>query len=376
MTHKTGGLRGKLRTLSIVGLVLGMLVTGAVLSLFFLEIEDVVYAQGKLTSEITYDIIGHLDSRVTQLNFEEGDDVESGDVIALLDTTEFDEERIRLEAEIREYEAELEVKIAECEALKVNPLPKELWYAESNLKESTEKSKRTEARMRRSLQLASNNAISKREFEEAEIEHIKVQGEVDRARESLRLVQSGIGERNVEKAERDINLVRAKIEGRKAELEFLKRQLAECRITAPNSGRLVELPCKYTRYVQKGVVAARLSSGGAIRGIAYVDESVVRKVRPGQVVRISSGVFNRLEYGIFYGEVTRIYDTPVQEPSTNMTRYPVELSIDPQGRPLRLGSSAEFAIVTGHEPVIYTILNLTRHDEYDNPEPQTPRRAK
>ena len=227
MTHKTGGLRGKLRTLSIVGLVLGMLVTGAVLSLFFLEIEDVVYAQGKLTSEITYDIIGHLDSRVTQLNFEEGDDVESGDVIALLDTTEFDEERIRLEAEIREYEAELEVKIAECEALKVNPLPKELWYAESNLKESTEKSKRTEARMRRSLQLASNNAISKREFEEAEIEHIKVQGEVDRARESLRLVQSGIGERNVEKAERDIDLVRAKIEGRKAELEFLKRQLAE-----------------------------------------------------------------------------------------------------------------------------------------------------
>ena len=376
MTHKTGGLRGKLRTLSIVGLVLGMLVPGAVLSLFFLEIEDVVYAQGKLTSEITYDIIGHLDSRVTQLNFEEGDDVESGDVIALLDTTEFDEERIRLEAEIREYEAELEVKIAECEALKVNPLPKELWYAESNLKESTEKSKRTEARMRRSLQLASNNAISKREFEEAEIEHIKVQGEVDRARESLRLVQSGIGERNVEKAERDIDLVRAKIEGRKAELEFLKRQLAECRITAPNSGRLVELPCKYTRYVQKGVVAARLSSGGAIRGIAYVDESVVRKVRPGQVVRISSGVFNRLEYGIFYGEVTRIYDTPVQEPSTNMTRYPVELSIDPQGRPLRLGSSAEFAIVTGHEPVIYTILNLTRHDEYDNPEPQTPRRAK
>ena len=203
-----------------------------------------------------------------------------------------------------------------------------------------------------------------------------MQGEVDRARESLRLVQSGIGERNVEKAERDIDLVRAKIEGRKAELEFLKRQLAECRITAPNSGRLVELPCKYTRYVQKGVVAARLSSGGAIRGIAYVDESVVRKVRPGQVVRISSGVFNRLEYGIFYGEVTRIYDTPVQEPSTNMTRYPVELSIDPQGRPLRLGSSAEFAIVTGHEPVIYTILNLTRHDEYDNPEPQTPRRAK
>ncbi len=372
MTRKTSGLRGKLRLLTILGLLLGLLVGGAIFSLFFLEIEDVIYARGKLTSEITYDIIGHLDSRVVKLNFEEGDDVRSGDVIALLDTTQFDEPLIRLEAELRGLEAELEVRKAECEALRVNPLPKELWYAETNLRESTEKAKRTEARMTRSLQLSTNNAISKREFEEAEIEHIKVQGEVDRARENLRLVTSGLGERNIEKAERDIDLVRARIAGLREELEFLKLRIADCRITAPNDGRLVELPCKYTRYVQKGTIAAKLSSGETVRGIAYVDEGVVRKVRRRQVVRISSGVFNRLEYGIFYGQVTRVYDAPVQDPATGATKYPVEVAIDPQGRPLRLGSSAEFAIVTGHEPVIYTILNLTQNHDDDYDEPASP----
>ena len=371
MAHKTAGLRGKLRLLTIIGFSLVLLVCGGIVALFLFDIEDVIYARGKIASEIAYDIIGHMDGRVIRLNFEEGDDVEAGEVIAQLDTILYDEQRVRIEAELREYEAELEVKKAELEALRTNPLPKELWYAETNLKESEDKAKRTQARLNRSLQLSSSNAISKREFEDAEIENIKVQGELARARENLAKVKSGIGERNIEKAERDIDLVRAKIEGRKEELKLVERRIRECRIVAPNDGRLVSIPCKYTRYVQKGDVAVKMSSGETVKGLAYVDENVVRKVRRNQNVRISSGVFNRLEYGSFYGKVDHIYDTPVQDPATNATRYPVEITIDAQGRPLRLGSSAEFAIVTGREPVIYTILNLTKdHDDYLEPEPE------
>ncbi len=243
MTHKTAGLRGKLRLLTIIGFSLVLLVCGGIVALFLFDIEDVIYARGKIASEIAYDIIGHMDGRVIRLNFEEGDDVEAGEVIALLDTILYDEQRVRIEAELREYEAELEVKKAELEALRTNPLPKELWYAETNLKESEDKAKRTQARLNRSLQLSSSNAISKREFEDAEIENIKVQGELARARENLAKVKSGIGERNIEKAERDIDLVRAKIEGRKEELKLVERRIRECRIVAPNDGRLVSIPC-------------------------------------------------------------------------------------------------------------------------------------
>lgn len=363
MTRRKTELRGTLRILTGIGFSMVLLVVVGVVALFLLEIEDVIYAKGKISSEITYDIIGHMDGRVIRLNFEEGDDVKAGDVIALVDTIQYDEQLVRIDAELREYEAELEVKKAELEALKTNPLPKELWYAETNLKESADKAERTLARVQRSRQLAAGNAISKREFEDAEIEHIKAQGELDRARESLRKVKSGLGERNIEKAERDIDLVRAKIDGRREERGLVERRIADCRIVAPNDGRLVALPCKYTRFIQKGMVAVKLSSGETVKGIAYVDENVVRKVRRGQAVRISSGVFNRLEYGSFHGGVDRIYDTPEQDSVTGITRYPVEITIDAKGRPLRLGSSAEFAIVTGREPVIYTILNLTKERE-------------
>ena len=77
MAHKTAGLRGKLRLLTIIGFSLVLLVCGGIVALFLFDIEDVIYARGKIASEIAYDIIGHMDGRVIRLNFEEGDDVES-----------------------------------------------------------------------------------------------------------------------------------------------------------------------------------------------------------------------------------------------------------------------------------------------------------
>ena len=160
-----------------------------------------------------------------------------------------------------------------------------------------------------------------------------------------------------------INVLPQFIASRRAALKLVERRISDCRIVAPSDGRLVTLPCKYSTYVQRGELAARMSAGTTLKGIAYVDETVVRKVRIGQNVRISSGVFNRLEYGSFYGSVDRVYDTPIQDSDTNATRYPVEVTIDSQGRPLKLGSSADFAIVTGREPVIYTILNMTTEED-------------
>ena len=200
--------------------------------------------------------------------------MEAGEVIALLDTILYDEQRVRIEAELREYEAELEVKKAELEALRTNPLPKELWYAETNLKESEDKAKRTQARLNRSLQLSSSNAISKREFEDAEIENIKVQGELARARENLAKVKSGIGERNIEKAERDIDLVRAKIEGRKEELKLVERRIRECRIVAPNDGRLVSAATRTS-----GFRAVFSTASSTVRSTARWTASTIRRFR-------------------------------------------------------------------------------------------------
>lgn len=359
--NKTG-LRLKLRIFAISGLGAALLLFCGIVSLFLIEIEDVIYAEGKVMPELPLEIVGHVDGRVVKLNFQEGDDVKQGDVIAVVDSIQYEEDYINNNSSLRELEAELEVKKAELAALERNPLPKDLWYAETNLTECKEKAIRTADRLDRYLKLDKLSAISKKDFEAAEIENIEAKAALARAQENYGKVKSGLGEKFIEKAQRDIDLVQAKIDGRKAALDLAAKHIAECKIMAPAAGRILAMPCKYTMYVEKGKLAVKVATGLSLKGLAYVDERVVRKVRPGQDVRISSGVFNRLEFGSFYGKVDRIRDVPEELKGATSTKYPVEIIVDPEGRELKLGSSAEFAIVAGHEPVFYALMGISKED--------------
>ncbi len=359
--HKNG-LRWKLRIFAIVGIFLTLLLVCGIASLFFLEIEDVVYAEGKIVSELPYEIVGHLDGRVVKFYCDEGDDVVAGQVIADIDAMKYEEEYASLNSELTRLYAELEVKKAELAATRHNPLPKELWNAETNLKQCRETAVKINNRMQRYLKLRRIGAISQKDYETTEIENINAQAELARAKDNYRKVKEGLGKVNITKAESDVKLVEAKIEGCRISLKLAARHIADCRLVAPASGRIVNMPAKYTMFVQKGKTAVKLAAGQNLHGVAYVSESVVRKVRSGQPVRVSSDVFNRLEFGSFSGKVNRIQDVPEGNESSASALYPVEIKIDPRGRPLKLGSSAEFAIVTGHEPVIYALMGIKRED--------------
>jgi multidrug resistance efflux pump len=352
----------RFRFIAIFGIIVALLLISGGISLFLIEIEDVIYADGKIMSERHSDIVGHVDGRIIKLNFQEGDDVKQGDVIAVIDSILYEEEHVNANSALKELEAEREVKKVELAVLSRNPLPKELWYADTNLSECQQKAVKTSDRLERYKKLYKLNAISQKDFETTEIENIQAQAELARATENLRKVQSGIGDKYIEKANRDIDLVQARLDGRRAVRDLAAKHIAECKIIAPSAGRIVGMPCKSTMYVEKGKIAVMMATGSLLKGLAYVEEGVIRKVRPGQLVRISSGVFNRLEFGNFFGKVDRIYDVPIDDKTTNVQKYPVEIIIDVEGRTLKLGSSAEFAIITGREPVIYSILGITKED--------------
>lgn len=361
-SRNKSGLRWKLRIFAMVGIFLTFLLVCGVTSLFFLEIEDVVYAEGKIVSELPYRIVGHIDGRIVKFYCDEGDDVVAGQVIADIDAMKYEEEYASLNSELTELYAALEVKKAELAAIKHNPLPKELWYAETNLKQRSETAKKITNRMQRYLNLRRMGAISQKDFEATEIENINAQAELARAKDNFRKVESGLAKVNIDKAKSDVKLIEAKIASCRVALKLAARHIADCRLVAPASGRIVKMPAKYTMFVQKGETAVKLAAGQSLHGIAYVRESVVRKVRSGQPVRVSSDVFNRLEFGSFSGKVNRIKDVPQGDEGAASALYPVEIKIDPRGRPLKLGSSAEFAIVTGREPVIFALMGIKRED--------------
>ena len=361
--NRNSNLRAKIRVFIILTIVGAVAILAALLSLFLFEIEDTIYADGVIIPEHTFELVGHVDAHVKKFNFRTGDDVKEGEVIAELDSRAYEAAAITADAAVRELAAELEVKKAELRILEKEPLPKELWYSKTNLQECQEKVERARDRLDRSKKLQLVSAISKIEFEKAELEAIASEAELARAKENARRVDEGLGQQYIEKAKRDVGLVAAKLEGKKAELAFLQKQIDECKLVAPATGRLVELDCKNTWYVERGKVAAKIASGNRIRAIARVDARVVRKVKPGQRVRVTSDVYNKLQYGNFTGVVKWIGDIPLQSAQqTATTLYPVEVELDPEGYVLKYGSGVELAIVTGKQPAMFALLNMSDED--------------
>ena len=90
---------------------------------------------------------------------------------------------------------------------------------------------------------------------------------------------------------------------------------------------------------------------------------MVRKVKPGQRVRVTSDVYNKYQYGIFNGVVKWIGDIPLRADSARQgIRYPAEIELDPEGYVLKYGSGVELAIITGKQPAIYALLNMSDED--------------
>ena len=356
-------IRTKVRLYMLFTLIALLLIGLLVISLFLFRIEDTIYCRGVIVPEHTFEIVGHIDAHVTKFHHRMGEDVKKGDIIAELDSRSYEADAIALESSIRELEAELEVEKAQLEILRKEPLPKDLWFSKTNVLETRKKAEMTRDRLERSRKLQLVSAISKVEFEKIELEAIQREAELARAEENLRRVESGLGPKYIEKARRDVELVAAKIKGKKAELQFIRNRIAECRIVAPADGRIIELQCKDTWYVARGKVAAAIAAGRRIRAIAQIDASVVRKVKPGQDVRITSDVYNKYQYGNFNGVVKWIGDVPLRSTAgSQVIRYPAEVELDPEGYVLKYGSGVEIAIITGKQPAIYALLNMSDED--------------
>ena len=352
------GLRSQLKVLLILAAIGGGAILITLLALLFFEIEDTIYSRGKVVPEHTFEIVGHLDAPVTKFHFRMGQDVKAGDVLAELDPKSYEAGALAAETAIGELAAELELKKAELAILEKEPLPQSLWYSDMNYREAFERNKRLSDRLERSKKLQLVSAISKIEFEKVELEAIQGEADLARAGWNHKMVKSGLGKLYLVKARKELALVQAKLDGKKKELAYLKKCIASCRLIAPANGRIVDIPAKNLWYVSQGKAAFVLASGTKIRARCKVDASVVRKVKPGQKVRVTSDIYNWLQYGDFDGIVKWIADTPAEEGAQALYTVEVELAPGSEEFALKYGSGVEVAIITGRNPAIFVLLNI------------------
>jgi macrolide-specific efflux system membrane fusion protein len=243
-----------------------------------------------------------------------GDRVERGQVIAELETAEYDAAVALRAAEVRLAESAL----VAAEAFD----PGSVARAEAELRQAEATASLAAQAWERYEQMLRAGGVSPAEAEVVLERHRVAQGAVEAAANALALARSG-GTEQRRQAEASLDRARAALEGARVERSFSL-------IRAPISGVVASVTTQEGETVAAGLSAPTFVTIIDLERLqveAYVDEVDIGKVEPGQRVTFTVDAFPALD---FEGRVAAVYPSAVIQ--DNVVRYVTAVAIESPNR--------------------------------------------
>jgi HlyD family secretion protein len=273
-----------------------------------------VTATGHVEPKTSVDISADVSGRIVELTVEEGDDVEEGELLLVIDPARFEAAVDRAEAGLAEARAR-----------------------EAQARGNSEQAQRDWERIRQ-LQEAAEGMITDTEFEQA-----RTQAEVQRA-----LWESA----------------RHAVDMAEASLREARDNLSKTVIEAPMSGRVTRLNVERgeTAVVgtmnNPGSLLLTIADLSVMEAVVEVDETDVPEIAIGDSAIVSIDAFRGQE---FHGKVTKIGNSSIrprsqmQSSSEQAIDFEVRITLENPGVDLRTDLSATADVVTAVRPDVLAI---------------------
>ena len=289
--------------------------------------------------ELSFKIPG----RVEQRFLDEGQGVEKGACVAVLETADLAAEAAMREAELRAAESNL----ADLES---GSRPSEIDAAKARLVSAMADRDRLESEFRSAQQLLQNKVISDEEFTHRKGVFEAAAARVREAAEQLKLTEEG--------PRRDqVSLARAKVEQAKAALELAQIRLGYAKITSPVSGVVLSKNVEPGEYVAPGTPVVTVGEIEKPWLRAYVNETDLGRVKLGQEVRIKTDTFPDKRYE---GKISFIASQGEFTPRNVQTEkervklvYRIKVDIPNPRHELKPGMPADAEILLGDGPSLH-----------------------
>lgn len=330
------------------------LTVGAAL-LIWVPMDEKVMAHGVLLSEKESYLYAPEEGLITRVDAREGANVRAGDPILSLDTQELQKKKMEIEAQLQEAEATVRLKQARLEKISKLPLPKEFWYARSELVEMEQKRRHAALELERFDQLLKERLSSQSEYDAHKLADDLARSELDKARERVHILDRGLEESIRNEALADFQAATARLHHLKLDLSLCQEQMERRQLCSPMDGKIAFLmKCCVGKRVVKGEEIAHLWEGEATHARLFVNESQVHRIKPGQTIQMKSHVFEFMRYGYITAQVEEISmepDLSCQETSSHERNYQVMARIEKSPQPLILGSGVEARIILQRVPL-------------------------
>jgi HlyD family secretion protein len=218
------------------------------------------------------DLSFRVGGRIADVLFEEGDRVETGQIVARLDAIPYrDEERLAL-ARYRQAAAALQ-------KMEAGSRPQEIAQAEASVRERRATLQNLRLEYRRSRNLVQSGAIARQTFDNVTARLHEAEARLATAQEGLRLAREGF------RAE-DIAAARANLQAAEASLALARTRLDDSQIEAPAEGIILTRVEEPGAIVRTGQTVAVLSLIDPIWVRAYVEEPDLGRVHPGMAAEV------------------------------------------------------------------------------------------
>lgn len=226
---------------------------------------------------------------VATLRVEEGDRVNAGDTLLLLDQREY-----RLQ--VRQAEANLAATEAQYRLAVSGPRDEDVRQAEA----TDESAQRDLLRMR---ELRESNSIPQKQLDDAALRATV-------ARQALVKLRNGSRPEEIEAA-------RARRDQAASQLELARKKLDDCAVTAPTGGTVLNRFVERGEFVGMGSALARIANLDQMDLVIYVPQTVLPRVTIGQTAHISVDAFKDRT---FEGKVSFISPTAEFTPKNIQTK--------------------------------------------------------
>lgn len=238
------------------------------------------YHQGKKTPLTLY---GNVDIRevtlgfrvsgkLAKLNYDEGDQVKAGEVIASLDDEPYRNSVSNAQAQVESLRARLKLR-------ETGNRPEEIAQARSLVREREAAAANAERLFKRAEELLATKTVAIQDRDNAAANYQEAEARLKSARENLALLQAGFRMEEIAQA-------RAELTQAEAALASANLQLKDTVLTAPSDGIILTRAQEAGAILQAGSAVFTVSLVKPVWVRAYVKEPDLGQIHPGMKVEI------------------------------------------------------------------------------------------
>lgn len=234
------------------------------------------------------EVSSKIPGRIKEIYVDEGDRVKENDIIAVIDSSDYEIQKKQIEAIVESASANL--KLLERGARR-----EDIRVAEELLKQAETNLRSAERDWNRAKRLFEEKSITEKQWEDARTKYEFALAQFKQSEENLKKLRRGVREEEIE-------LAKAKLKEAIAGLEAIEKRIKDCEIHAPLDGIVSVKLRERGEVVNAGTPIVKIINSEKVYIYVYIPEKEIGLIKIGGIaeVRVDSFPEKKFEGRIVY----------------------------------------------------------------------------